>query len=85
MKIDGSDRREIYKDPQSPAFFPAWSSQGDVVAFTRGRVFAGGSTDNEIYVVQRGEYGELGALLIAATVLGFILPVGTILLFGRKT
>ncbi|HVG51203.1 MAG TPA: hypothetical protein VM867_06185 [Xanthobacteraceae bacterium] len=40
---------------------------------------------NEIFVVQRGEYGELGALLVVATAIGFILPVGTILLFGRRT
>ena len=39
---------------------------------------------NQIYVVQRGDYGELGGLLIVATIVGFILPVGTILLFGRK-
>lgn len=39
---------------------------------------------NQIYVVQRGDYGELGGLLIVATVIGFVLPVGTILLFGRK-
>jgi hypothetical protein len=39
---------------------------------------------NQIYVVQRGEYGELGGLLIAATILSFILPIGAILLFGRK-
>jgi hypothetical protein len=39
---------------------------------------------NEIYVVQRGEYGELGGLLIAATILSFLLPIGAILLFGRK-
>jgi Tol biopolymer transport system component len=51
MKIDGSDRREIYKDTRSPAFASAWSPQGDLIAFTRGRVFAGGNTDNEIYIV----------------------------------
>ena len=50
MKIDGSDRREIYRDPRSPAFAPAWSPLGNEIAFTRGRVFAGGNTDNEIYV-----------------------------------
>ena len=52
MRRDGSDRHEIYRDPQSPAFFPAWSPVGDVIAFTRGRVFAGASTDNELYVVR---------------------------------
>jgi len=30
---------------------------------------------NEIFVVQRGDYSELGLLLIAAAMLGFILPV----------
>ena len=39
---------------------------------------------NQIYVVERGDYGELGGLLIVATIVGFVLPVGTILLFGRK-
>jgi hypothetical protein len=39
---------------------------------------------NEIFVVQRGDYSELGSLLIAATVLGFVLPVGAIMLFGRR-
>lgn len=39
---------------------------------------------NQIYVVQRGDYGELGGLLIVATIIGLVLPVGTILLFGRK-
>jgi Tol biopolymer transport system component len=48
MKIDGSERREIYRE--SSAFAPAWSPRGDLIAFTRGRVFAGRNTDNEIYV-----------------------------------
>jgi hypothetical protein len=39
---------------------------------------------NEMFVVQRGDYGELGPLLIIATTIGFLLPVGVILLFGRK-
>jgi hypothetical protein len=39
---------------------------------------------NQIFVVQRGDYGELGGLLIVATIVSFVLPVGTILLFGRK-
>lgn len=39
---------------------------------------------NQIFVVERGAYGELGVLLIAATVLAFIIPVAAIVLFGRK-
>ena len=39
---------------------------------------------NEVFVVQRGEYSELGPLLIIAALLGFILPIGAILLFGRR-
>lgn len=39
---------------------------------------------NHIFVVHRGEYSELGPLLITAAVLGFILPMGAILLFGRR-
>jgi hypothetical protein len=39
---------------------------------------------NQIFVVERGEYSELGGLLIVATIVSFVLPVGTILLFGRK-
>jgi MFS family permease len=40
---------------------------------------------NHIFVVQRGEYAELGPLLITAGVLGLVLPIGAILLFGRRT
>lgn len=39
---------------------------------------------NTTFAVQRGEYTELGALLIAANVVSFVLPIGTILLLGRK-
>lgn len=39
---------------------------------------------NEVFVVQRGEYSDLGPLLLIATVLGFIFPIGAILLFGRR-
>ena len=39
---------------------------------------------NEIFMVQRGEYSELGALLITAACLGLLLPLGAIALFGRK-
>ena len=39
---------------------------------------------NQIFVIERGHYGELGGLLIIATIVAFVLPVGTILLFGRK-
>jgi len=40
---------------------------------------------NEIFVVQRGDYAELGWLLIAAAVLGFVIPISAIVLFGRRT
>jgi hypothetical protein len=40
---------------------------------------------NELFIIQRGDYSELGLLLIAAAVLGFVLPIGAILFFGRRT
>jgi hypothetical protein len=39
---------------------------------------------NGIFVVDRGQYGELSPLYIWATVLGFAIPVGAIMLFGHK-
>jgi hypothetical protein len=36
------------------------------------------------YTVQRGDYGELGVLLITAAALGFLIPVAAIVLFGRR-
>ena len=39
---------------------------------------------NEAFVVQRGDYGELGPLLITAVALGFVIPIAAIALFGRR-
>lgn len=39
---------------------------------------------NQAFPVARGDYGELGWLLILATVIGFALPIGVILILGRK-
>ena len=39
---------------------------------------------NEAFTVGRGDYGELGVLLIIVTALGFLIPVGVIALLGRK-
>jgi hypothetical protein len=39
---------------------------------------------NQLFVVQRGDYGELGPLLLIAAALGLILPIGAIVLFGRR-
>jgi hypothetical protein len=39
---------------------------------------------NEIFVVGRGQYAALAPLLNWSVALGFIIPVGAILLFGRR-
>ncbi len=39
---------------------------------------------NQIFVVNRGQYDELGALLIVVLSLGFIVPVAVIALFGWR-
>jgi hypothetical protein len=39
---------------------------------------------NNIFVVGRGQYAELGPLLILAVAISFIIPVATIVLFGRR-
>jgi BT1 family len=39
---------------------------------------------NQIFTVQRGDYSELGLLLITSALLGFALPVGAIALFSRR-
>ena len=39
---------------------------------------------NLFFTVQRGEYGELGILMIVASVLAFLLPIMAIVLFGWR-
>jgi len=39
---------------------------------------------NHVFVVERGAYGELGALLIVVTILGFVVPILVILALGRR-
>ena len=39
---------------------------------------------NEIFVIGRGDYAELGSLLISVAVIGFIVPLAAIALFGRR-
>jgi MFS family permease len=39
---------------------------------------------NHIFTVGRGDYGELGGLLITATVIGFVVPVAVILMFRKR-
>ena len=39
---------------------------------------------NQIFVVDRGHYDALGPLLITVVVIGFILPIAAIVLFGRR-
>lgn len=39
---------------------------------------------NHLFVVERGQYDELGLLLVSATVLAFVIPICAILAFGRR-
>ena len=39
---------------------------------------------NHVFVVERGAYGELGVLLVAVTILGFVIPIFAILALGRR-
>ena len=39
---------------------------------------------NELFVVARGNYAELGPLLITAALLGLLIPLAAIALFGRR-
>jgi hypothetical protein len=40
---------------------------------------------NQIYTVERGQYQELGRLMIAATLIGLVVPVVTVVLVNRWT
>jgi len=39
---------------------------------------------NQVFVVGRGAYAELGPLLITVVALGFAIPIAAIILFGRR-
>jgi hypothetical protein len=39
---------------------------------------------NQVFVIARGEYAALGHLLIASAIIGFVVPMTAILLFGRR-
>jgi hypothetical protein len=39
---------------------------------------------NQLFVIERGSYGELGGLLIVAVSLGLLIPLAVIALFGRR-
>jgi hypothetical protein len=39
---------------------------------------------NQIFAVERGQYAELGVLLIIVTVIGLVVPLTAIVLFGRR-
>ena len=39
---------------------------------------------NQLFVVSRGDYAELGMLLIASTVLTLVIPLAAIAVFGRR-
>jgi len=39
---------------------------------------------NQLFPVARNDYSELGLLLIIVTVLGLVVPIGAIALFGRR-
>jgi hypothetical protein len=39
---------------------------------------------NQLFVVGRGDYSELGALLLIAAGLGLVIPIAAIVLFGRR-
>jgi hypothetical protein len=38
---------------------------------------------NQIFIVERGSYGELGRLMITVSLLGLVIPIATVLLVNR--
>jgi Zn-dependent protease with chaperone function len=43
----------------------------------------GTSYMNQLFIVERGSYGELGGLMIAVNLIGLIVPVATVLIVNR--
>ena len=39
---------------------------------------------NQIFVITRGDHAQLGHLLITTAIIGFVVPMTAILLFGRR-
>ena len=39
---------------------------------------------NKIFIIERGQYGELGMLMISVAIIGLIIPVATVLLFNPE-
>lgn len=39
---------------------------------------------NQVFTIQRGDYSELGVLLVLATALGLVIPVAAIIVLGRR-
>jgi Zn-dependent protease with chaperone function len=38
---------------------------------------------NQIFIVERGSYGELGRLLITVSLIGLVIPIATVLIVNR--
>ena len=39
---------------------------------------------NKIFIIERGNYGELGILMIVSLIMGVVIPISAIILFGRR-
>jgi hypothetical protein len=38
---------------------------------------------NQIFIVERGSYGELGRLMITVSIVGLVIPIATVLIVNR--
>ena len=59
----------------------------DMAAFTNLALSAsslGTNYLNELFIIQRGQYGELGYLMITASIIGLVLPVATVILVNWR-